>query len=156
MTARKTKARHFAFKFLYQFFYRSFDFTSNSPAAEFFAPKDLEMALKEFNESYSEPDEEHPQNLLLAPDQLEFAKKLLLFTINEKSELLTKIDLLTDRKKMKEPTLVMVILLLGASELANFPDTPKAVVLNEMIDLAKTYGSEDLAKLVNGVLDKLN
>ncbi|MCW5626731.1 MAG: transcription antitermination factor NusB [Burkholderiales bacterium] len=47
------------------------------------------------------------------------------------------------------------ILLLGALELAAHPETPYRVVINEAIDLAKTFGGTDGHKYVNGVLDRL-
>jgi transcription termination factor NusB len=155
MSVKKTKARHFAFKFLYQFFYRNFDIHANEHSPLQFGIKDLDLALGHFLESYTEPDEEHPQNLLLPPDLLDFAKQLLLKTIHERSTLLAVIDEQTDRKKMKEPTLVTVILLLGACEIKFFRETPRPVVINEMVDLARAYGSDDISRLVNGVLDKI-
>jgi N utilization substance protein B len=47
------------------------------------------------------------------------------------------------------------ILLLGTCELRFHPETPYRVVINEAIELAKTYGGTDGHKFVNGVLDKL-
>jgi N utilization substance protein B len=47
------------------------------------------------------------------------------------------------------------VLLLGACELKLHPETPYRVVINEAIELAKTYGGTDGHKFVNGVLDKL-
>jgi N utilization substance protein B len=47
------------------------------------------------------------------------------------------------------------VLLAGAFELANFPQTPYRVIINESIELAKGYGGTDGHKYVNGVLDKL-
>ena len=47
------------------------------------------------------------------------------------------------------------VLLLGACELKHHPETPYRVVINEAIELAKTYGGTDGHKFVNGVLDKL-
>lgn len=47
------------------------------------------------------------------------------------------------------------ILLLGACELRHHPETPYRVIINEAIELAKTYGGTDGHKFVNGVLDKL-
>jgi len=47
------------------------------------------------------------------------------------------------------------ILLLGAFELAHCPETPYRVIINEAIELAKTFGGTDGHKYVNGVLDKL-
>ena len=48
-----------------------------------------------------------------------------------------------------------VILLIGAYELAERPETPFKVVLNEAIELGKSYGGTDGHKFVNGVLEKL-
>jgi N utilization substance protein B len=47
------------------------------------------------------------------------------------------------------------ILLLGACELKLHIETPYRVIINEAIELAKTYGGTDGHKFVNGVLDKL-
>ena len=47
------------------------------------------------------------------------------------------------------------ILLLAACELKFHPETPSRVIVNEAIELAKTYGGSDGHKFVNGVLDKL-
>ena len=47
------------------------------------------------------------------------------------------------------------VLLLGAWELLRQPDTPFRVVINEGIELAKTFGATDGHRYVNGVLDKL-
>lgn len=47
------------------------------------------------------------------------------------------------------------ILLLAVFELKHQPETPYRVVLNEAIELAKTYGGTDGHKFINGVLDKL-
>jgi N utilization substance protein B len=47
------------------------------------------------------------------------------------------------------------ILLLGAWELKNVPDVPYKVVINEAVELAKSFGGTEGHKFVNGVLDKL-
>lgn len=48
------------------------------------------------------------------------------------------------------------VLRLGAFELMHAPDaTPKPVVINEAIELAKRFGSPDSPGFVNGVLDKI-
>ena len=48
------------------------------------------------------------------------------------------------------------VLLIGAYELAHVPDVPYKVVINEAVQLAKSYGGTDGYKYVNGVLDKLS
>ncbi len=47
------------------------------------------------------------------------------------------------------------VLLLGAFELSRHPEVPYRVVINEAVELAKTFGGTDGHKFVNGVLDKL-
>lgn len=47
------------------------------------------------------------------------------------------------------------ILLMAACELKHHPETPYRVVINEAIELTKSYGGTDAHRFVNGVLDKL-
>lgn len=47
------------------------------------------------------------------------------------------------------------VILLGAAELAHHPETPYKVVINEAVELARTFGGTDGHKYVNGVLDRL-
>jgi N utilization substance protein B len=46
------------------------------------------------------------------------------------------------------------ILRLGAYELIAHPEIPYRVVINEAVELAKTFGAEQGHRYVNGVLDK--
>jgi N utilization substance protein B len=47
------------------------------------------------------------------------------------------------------------VLLIAAHELGAMVDTPYRVIINEAIELAKSFGGTDGHKYVNGVLDKL-
>ncbi len=47
------------------------------------------------------------------------------------------------------------VLRLGAWELIESRDVPRAVILDEAVELAKRYGSEESGAFVNGVLDRL-
>lgn len=47
------------------------------------------------------------------------------------------------------------LLRLGVYELEFCDDIPATVTINEMIELAKQYGSEHSAAFVNGILDKI-
>ena len=47
------------------------------------------------------------------------------------------------------------ILRLASFELLYRPDTPRAVVLNEAVELAKEYGEANSPAFVNGILDKI-
>jgi N utilization substance protein B len=48
-----------------------------------------------------------------------------------------------------------IILRLGAWELRHDPETPPAVVLDEAIELAHAFGTDDSPSFVNGVLDAI-
>ncbi len=47
------------------------------------------------------------------------------------------------------------ILRLAAYELTHCPDLPPRVVLNEAIELAKRFGSEESSAFINGILDRV-
>lgn len=50
-------------------------------------------------------------------------------------------------------TLDRIVLRLAVHEWLAHPETPPRVVINEAIELARTYSGEEAAKFVNGVLD---
>ena len=47
------------------------------------------------------------------------------------------------------------LLRLGSWELAAKPDVPRAVIIDEAVDLAKRYGTKESGAFVNGVLDRI-
>jgi N utilization substance protein B len=47
------------------------------------------------------------------------------------------------------------IIRLAAHELLHCPETPVAVIIDEAVEMAKTYSTEDSGKFVNGILDKI-
>ena len=49
----------------------------------------------------------------------------------------------------------LAILRLGAYELSRRMEVPYRVVINEGVELAKSFGATDGHKYVNGILDKL-
>jgi N utilization substance protein B len=60
-----------------------------------------------------------------------------------------------DRRSAELSPIERAILVIGAWELLHRPEIPCRVVINEAIELAKSYGGTDGHKFVNGVLDKL-
>lgn len=46
------------------------------------------------------------------------------------------------------------VLLVAAFELVHMPETPYPVIINEAIELSKTFGGNEGHKFINGVLDK--
>ncbi len=47
------------------------------------------------------------------------------------------------------------VLRLGAWELVHSTDVPRAVILDEAVELAKSYGTEESSAFVNGVLNRI-
>ena len=60
-----------------------------------------------------------------------------------------------DRPWKEVSPIESAILLMGAFELENMRETPYRVIINEAIELAKSFGGTDGHKYVNGILDKL-
>lgn len=60
-----------------------------------------------------------------------------------------------DRPSTELSPVEFSVLLLGAFELSQHIEVPYKVVINEAVELAKTFGGTDGHKYVNGVLDKL-
>ncbi len=46
-----------------------------------------------------------------------------------------------------------IILRIGISEMLHFPDIPEKVSINEAIEIAKKYSTDNSGKFVNGILD---
>ena len=85
----------------------------------------------------------------------EFVESLIAGAIAEAPELDTLITPALDRKLAEVSPIERAILLLGAYELKHLVDVPYRVVINEAIELAKSFGGTDGHKYVNGVLDKI-
>ena len=129
MGKRRT-ARELALKFLYQT-----EFNSNSPDSE----------LNSFCDraNVSEEVQNFTQALI----------KNILFHKKEVDELLEKISAnwAPDRMAVIDKN----ILRLGICELLFDPATPPKVVINEAVEIAKKFGTEESPDFINGILDKV-
>ena len=85
----------------------------------------------------------------------EYLDLLLNGVIADAAELGAVFSPLLDRTVDELSPVERGVLLIGAYELAHVPDVPYRVVINEAVELAKSYGGTDGHKYVNGVLDKL-
>lgn len=84
-----------------------------------------------------------------------FLEDLLNGVLTHHAELKSALKPFLDRDFAALSPIESGILLLGAFELLKTPETPLPVVLNEAIELAKSFGGTDSHKYINGVLDKL-
>lgn len=112
-------------------------------------PQDPNSRLSE------EMDDGMFRDSLHGPKQIEMAAKIIEGIREHKSEIDEKISAqavnwslsrmaLTDRNALR----------LGAYELL-YTDTPVPVAINEAVEIAKMFGSENSAAFVNGILDKI-
>ena len=85
----------------------------------------------------------------------EFFSKLLRGILAQHADLEAAIAPHLDRAPAELSPVEYSVLLLGAFELLQHPEIPYRVVINEAVELAKTFGGTDGHKFVNGVLDKL-
>ena len=129
MGKRRT-ARELALKFLYQT-----EFNSNSPDSE----------LNSFCDraNVSEEVQNFTQALI----------KNILFHKKEVDELLQKISANWAPDRMA--AIDKNILRLGICELLFDPTTPPKVVINEAVEIAKKFGTEESPDFINGILDKV-
>jgi N utilization substance protein B len=83
------------------------------------------------------------------------AEDLVASVVETKESLERKIEPHLDRSLASLSPVERVILLIGTRELDAHPETPSKVVLNEAIELGKSFGGTGGHKFVNGVLEKL-
>jgi len=76
-------------------------------------------------------------------------------TIKESSTLIERLTSHLDRAWAEVSPIERSILLMSSFELLHMPETPYRVIINEAIELAKSFGGTDGHKYVNGILDKL-
>lgn len=127
---KRTKAREVALQALYQLEVRG-----NNCESE------LDMFFKQ---------------LCLWPDVLDFARSLVDGCISQKKELDEKIISTAEHWGLKRMAIIdRCILRIGAYELLFRADIPPKVSINEAIDLAKKFSTENSGTFVNGILDKI-
>ena len=127
---KRRAARELALKFLYQT-----EFNSDSPDSElapFFERANVSEEVQNFTEALI---------------------KKLLYHEKEVDELLKKISAnwAPDRMAVIDKN----ILRLGICELLFDSTTPPKVVINEAVEIAKKFGTDESPDFINGILDKI-
>jgi transcription antitermination protein NusB len=94
---------------------------------------------------------------MLSPDKESFAKTLLK-TVQEKNEHLQ--TLIIPKLKNWDPERIaqldMIMMKMGVAEFLYFETIPPKVTINEYIDLAKDYSTQQSGQFVNGILDNIH
>ncbi|MDQ6827126.1 MAG: transcription antitermination factor NusB [Candidatus Eremiobacteraeota bacterium] len=82
-----------------------------------------------------------------------FVKELVYGTLEHIGESDAAISALLEGWTIERlPTIDRLILRMGIFELHHRPQTPRPVIINEAVELAKKYSTEDSGRFVNGVL----
>lgn len=90
-----------------------------------------------------------------AYEKSEFLDDLLRGVSSRAAELEALIAPHLDRKFSRLSPVERAILYIGSYELSAHPNTPFKVVLNEAVELGKSFGGTDGYRFVNGVLEKI-
>lgn len=102
-----------------------------------------------------------PNSISLTPilqqDKEDFAFNLLKTALDKETHLM---EIIKPKLKNWDPeriaVLDMIIMKLGVAELLYFETIPPKVTINEYIDLAKEYSTEQSGHFVNGILDNIH
>jgi transcription antitermination protein NusB len=113
------------------------------------------QALYAWQLSGGDPVEEARCNEDFAKIDAKFVEALLRGVRDRSAELEQIITPHIDRQFKKLSPIERAILYIGAYELDAHPQTPFKVVLNEAIELGKSFGATDGHRFVNGVLEKI-
>jgi len=132
---RRHRAREVALQILYQW-----DVGRN----------DIEPAIQTFF-AQQWPDPGEP------PDDIrDFASNLATETVRRLPEIDPLIADTTERWRPERMAVVDRLLLrMAVCELMRDPETPAAVVINEALELARTFSTEESVKFINGMLDAI-
>ena len=86
-----------------------------------------------------------------------YASKMLNTVINQSDEINELITKHTTNWDVNRIAIIDIVLLrMGVAEFLFFPDIPPKVTINEMIEIAKDYSTDNSGKFVNGILDAIH
>ena len=127
MGARR-KARELALQMLYQY-----DLSANPPAQ-------IVETFEELQKS--------------KPNTREFAVKIFNGTVENLAKLDEMIAAQADNWRISRMAVVdRNIIRMSIYELLNEPETPKLVIIDEAIEIAKKFGTQKSSQFINGILD---
>ncbi|MGM0535035.1 MAG: transcription antitermination factor NusB [Pseudomonadota bacterium] len=119
--------------------------------------KSISAVESEFRSQVADEDLEDHENWhkVMEIADLALFHELLHNVANYRRELDAVISPLLDRRLEDLDPIELAILRLGAYELSRRLEVPYRAVINEGVELAKSFGATDGHKYVNGILDKL-
>ena len=113
-----------------------------------------ECAETDINTLTTFPWLDEDQGSRVAPGAYDFARLLVSGVLERKEEIDTLIDEHLENWELGRLAKVdLALLRLGCYSLRYQKDVPASVTIDEAVDIAKEFGSEDSYKFINGVLD---
>ena len=117
---------------------------------------DAEM-MNQLIQNYLQKPGSYNIQLMIGEEKWKFAKDLLL-TTREKSDY--ALELIKPKLKNWDferiATLDMILMQMGVCEFLYFETIPPKVTINEYIDIAKEYSTQQSGQFVNGILDSIH
>lgn len=136
---RRRKSREFALQIL---------FSLESPDRES-SPEDLPKAIQTYLENFAPKTWEETSDV-------DYMRRLLAGILSDIHALDLELEKHSEHWKLYRMTRIdRNILRIGAEELKNFSDIPPKVSIDECVELAKRFGTEDSSAFVNGILDRV-
>ncbi len=133
----RRRARELSLQFLYQVDLKDISLTSSNFKEE----------LEHFWENSSKP---HDNKVI------EFSNRINIGTIENSDSINSFISRYSENWKISRISAVdKQILRMAIFELLYMRDIPNRVVINEAIEIAKKYGTEESSSFINGILDKI-
>ena len=125
--------------------------------------KSREMALQMlFQSDIGKQNEDHVRKTFWAErstvdqESREFADDLFRVALDRSRQIDDLIQKHTEHWRMdRMPAVDRNLLRLGVAEFLGFPKTPRAIVINEALDIAHRYSSPESVQFINGVLDSV-
>ncbi|HEX2252803.1 MAG TPA: transcription antitermination factor NusB [Thermoanaerobaculia bacterium] len=147
MSSKRHTAREMALQMLYQLE------MGGSTAPQVLKHFDLsEYLVQEGGERKEDPEKVRRR----AHDAFDYARTLFQGSLEHREEIDRLIRSQADNWRLERmPVVDRNVLRLAIYEMLHHADVPKLVVLDEAIELAKRYGSEQSGRFVNGLLDGL-
>lgn len=98
----------------------------------------------------------HFEHFQVHPPLREFAARLVVGSLENKASLDELIEKHAANWKLSRMGFIdRNLLRMAVYELANFSDVPSTVTIDEAVELAKQFGTEDSPAFVNGILDAI-
>jgi len=138
---RRRKSREFALQILF-----SLENQEVLPADG----SEVQLAVMSYLENFA------PKNFEEISD-LPYLQRLLAGILSDLPALDAELEKHSEHWKLYRMTRIdRNILRIGAEELKSFKDIPPRVSLDECVELAKRFGTEESSAFVNGILDKVS